>query len=236
MKWNQVHKFWFALVACAPLVTSCASTQYKAALDEREQENRALREERSKIKGDMRDLQSQKDSLETALAEANARLLEEPQKQAGQSYGELDELGIGYGMRDGRMVISIPTEITFPSGKAELSNEGKKALKAVAKTLRDNYPAGQYEYWIEGHTDSDPIVKSKFASNRELSLARAMAVLHYMVDDANMPDQQCAVAGWGPHRPVAANDTKTHKAKNRRVEIVVEKAGGTEIKEASSGK
>src|SRR5688572_24055833 len=207
-----------ALIAALALsaFASCTSPQMKAALDEREQDNRALREERSSLKGQNRDLSSQNASLETALAEANARLLEEPTRQEGQRFGELDEAGVGYGIRDGRMVISIPQELTFASGKSDLSNDGRKALKAVAKTLQENY--ADAEYWIEGHTDNDPIVKSKFASNRDLSIARAMAVLHYLVDDAGMADGQCVVAAWGPYRPVASNDTKANKSKNRRVE------------------
>jgi chemotaxis protein MotB len=217
----KIHRTnWLALLALAPLAASCASTQYQAALDEREQENRRLREERASLKLANRDLASQRESLETALAEANARLLAEPERAPGQSFGELDQAGIGYGMRDGRMVISIPQELTFASGKADLSPAGRKALAAVARTLSQSYPEG--EYWIEGHTDNDPIVKSSFASNRDLSLGRAMAVLRYLVDDAGVPDGQCVVAGWGPYRPVAPNDGKANKAKNRRVEIVVE--------------
>lgn len=231
MKSFRSVPWWLACLALAPIFTGCAAQQYKAVADEREQENRALREERARIKGEIRDLQAQKDSLETALADANARLLEQPQKGEGQNYDELDQLGIGYGIRDGRMVITIPTEITFASGRADLSADGKRALKAVAKTLSRDYPAGEFEYWIEGHTDTDPIQKSKFASNRDLSLARAMAVLRGLVDDCGVPDQSCAVAGWGPHRPVATNDSRSNKAKNRRVELVVEKAGGRPVQQ-----
>ncbi len=223
--------FVLASLLLAPMFASCAAQQYKAVADEREQENRALREERSRIKGEIRDLSAEKASLETQLAEANARLLQQPEPAAGQSYAELDQLGVGYGMRDGRMVISIPTEISFPSGRAELSADGKRALKSVAKTLKQDYPVGRFEYWIEGHTDSDPIQKSKFGSNRELSLARAMAVLRCLVDEADIPDNACVVSGWGPHRPVAANDSRSNKAKNRRVEIVVEQAAGTPIQQ-----
>ena len=209
-----------ALLACGVLSAGCASSQYRAALDEKDADNKELREERSNLKGEVRDVNAQKDSLETALAEANARLLETPQKTAGEDHPELDKVGVGYGMRDGRLVLSIPSEISFPAGKAELSKDGQKALAAVAKLLKEKH--AEAEYWIEGHTDSDPIVKSKYSSNRELSLARAMAVLHYMVDDANVADGRCVIAGWGPYRPVAGNDTKANKAKNRRVEIIVE--------------
>ena len=212
-----------ALLALAtPLFSGCASNaQYREILDEREAENRALREERTQLKNELRNLRFQNDSLETALTEANARLLQAPEPlPASQSFPELDELGIGYGTRDGRMVISIPTEITFGSGKATLSEGGMSALTVVARTLIDEYPAAQY--WIEGHTDNDPIKKSKFATNRDLSLARAMAVLHYLVGETGVPDGQCVVAGWGEYRPLVPNDSKGNKSTNRRVEIVVE--------------
>ncbi len=206
-------------LSLAPLATGCTSTQYQAALDEREQDNRALREERTQLKGEMRDLRFQKDSLETALAEANARLLQVPDASAVAGDPELDALGVSHGLRDGNMVYTVPTEVTFASGKADLSSGGKRALQAVADRLLRDYP--ENEYWVEGHTDSDPIKKSDFDSNRELSLARAMAVLHFLVEDAGVHDGQCVVAGWGEYRPVASNDSAANKARNRRVEIIV---------------
>jgi chemotaxis protein MotB len=212
-----------AVLAAAPLAGGCASTQYQAALDEREAENKSLREERTGLKGQLRDARYQNESLEAALADANARLLAEPDTTAVQTDRELEEAGIGVGMRDGNIVYTVPDAITFASGKADLSSRGKDALKLVASRLASEYPSE--DYWIGGHTDSDPIVKSKFASNRDLSLARAMAVLRYMVDDAGVKDGQCAVVGFGEYRPLAANDSTTSKAKNRRVEITVVKAG-----------
>ncbi len=220
---NWIGKMGWAALAL-PLVASCQTgSQYQSVLNEREAENRALREERTALKNQMRDLRYQKESLETALAEANARLLEEPVPAPARTFPELDELGIGYGTRDGRMVISIPSKITFGSGKASLSEGGKDALTVVARTLLDEYPSR--EYWIEGHTDNDPIKKSKFSTNRDLSLARAMAVLHYLVEATGVPDGQCVVAGWGEYRPLSANDSPEGKARNRRVEIVVGGAG-----------
>jgi chemotaxis protein MotB len=198
----------------------CASElAYRQAIADRDAEIKALREERTAVKNSNRDLSQHNKVLDSALAEANARLLSEPTRESGQSLPELDDAGIGYGMRDGNLVISIPSEITFDSGKADLAAGGKQALAAVAKTLKEQHPEG--EYWVEGHTDSDPIAKSKFPTNRDLSLARAMAVLHYLVEGAGIPDGQCVVAGWGEYRPVAQNDSAKNKSKNRRVEIVV---------------
>jgi outer membrane protein OmpA-like peptidoglycan-associated protein len=118
---------------------------------------------------------------------------------AETKFPELDQMGISYGMRDGNMVISIPSSITFPSGQATLSSEGHKALKQVASTLKKQYPGAKYE--IEGHTDADPIKKSKFTSNRELSIARAMAVLTYLVEDCAIKDETVRRRGVRAVRP-----------------------------------
>lgn len=206
-------------LAFAPFMASCASSQYQAALDEREAENRALREERTALKGDLRSLQEANAALESALQEANARLLTTPDESTFARDRELEDYGISVGTRDGNVVYTVPSEITFASGKADLSAGGKKALGAVANRLQRDYPG--HEYWVEGHTDSDPIKKSKFASNRDLSLSRAMAVLRYLVDEADMKDGQFVVAGWGEYRPVASNASNADKARNRRVEIIV---------------
>jgi len=206
-------------LALAPFTASCASSQYQAALDEREAENRALREERTSLKGEMSGLREANAALETALADANARLLATPDQSSFARDDELDRYGIDVGMRDGNVVYTVPSEITFGSGKAELSAGGKQALSAVARRLQSDYPDN--EYWVEGHTDSDPIKKSKFASNRDLSLARAMAVLRHLVDDQALKDGQFVVAGWGEYRPVASNSSASDKARNRRVEIIV---------------
>jgi chemotaxis protein MotB len=119
------------------------------------------------------------------------------------------------------MVISVPSTVTFAAGQATLSDEGRKALKKVASTLKKEYPSMKYS--IEGHTDADPIKKSKFNSNRELSVMRAMAVLEFLVSECEIADQKCVVAGHGQYDPVAGNDKDASKAKNRRVEIVVMK-------------
>lgn len=206
-----------SLLACLGLLGSCASQKQ---LQDYENEILALRQERTDLKKELRSKELQLDNYEIRLAEANAQLLDRPE---APDFPELDALGIDYGQRGGNMVISVPSEITFASGKADLSKGGKSALQTVAGTLTREYPDGLY--WIEGHTDTDPISKSKFESNRQLSVLRAMAVLHFLVEECSVPDEQCVVAGHGEYAPVAENDSKTGKARNRRVEIVVHAAG-----------
>lgn len=197
-------------------LVGCASQK---TLMQYQDEVRALREERTQLKKENKELRAQNEAYEISLAEASVKPGAVPATVADNP--ELDALGIDYTTRGGNFVISIPSEITFPSGKAELTKKGQEALQVVARVLLADHKGGSY--WIEGHTDSDPIKKSKWESNRDLSVERAMAVLHYLVEDAGVPDDQCVVAGHGQYQPLASNDDSGGKARNRRVEIVVHK-------------
>lgn len=202
----------------APMFLFFASCASQKTLVQYQDEVRALREERTQLKKENKELRAQNEAYEISLVEASVK----PGAPATVADNpELDALGIDYTTRGGNFVISIPSEITFPSGKAELTKKGQEALQAVARVLLANHKGGRY--WIEGHTDSDPIKKSKWESNRDLSVERAMAVLHYLVEESGLPDEQCVVAGHGQYQPIAGNDDKGGKARNRRVEIVVHK-------------
>jgi chemotaxis protein MotB len=181
-------------------------------------ELRMLREEKTQLKKENRDLRAQTEAYETSLADASVKPIA---PAVVTDNPEFDALGIDYGTRGGDVVISIPSEITFSSGKADLTKKGNEALEAVARVLMSKHRDGRF--WIEGHTDSDPIKKSKWESNRDLSVERAMAVLHYLVEDCGVPDDQCVVVGHGQYQPVAGNNDNSGKARNRRVEIVVRK-------------
>ena len=202
-----------AALPCLLLAGGCASQK---TLKQYQDEVRALREERTQLKKENRDLRAQNESYETALAEASVKASAPPTVRDNP---DLDEQGITYGYRDGNFYLSIPAEVTFPSGKAELTKQGKEALQTVAKVLLAEHKTGKY--WIEGYTDSDPIKKSGWESNRDLSVARAMTVLHYLVEDCEVQDEQCVVAGHGQYDPITANEDSAGKARNRRVEIVV---------------
>jgi len=212
---TQTRTFRAALAALPILLLAggCASQK---TLKQYQDEVRALREERTQLKKENRDLRAQNESYETALAEASTPVSKPP---AVSDNPTLDEQGITYGYRDGNFYISIPAEINFSSGKADLTKKGKEALAAVAKVLLSEHKSGKY--WIEGHTDTDPIKKSGWESNRDLSVARAMTVLHFLVEECEVQDEQCVVAGHGQYDPITANADSAGKARNRRVEIVV---------------
>ncbi|MEX1024269.1 MAG: OmpA family protein [Planctomycetota bacterium] len=195
--------------------TSCASPK---VLKEYKDEIRDLREERVSLKKRNRDLQLQLDEAEIRIANASASVPAEVfdiPVATGFDFTGVDVRSTS----GGDLVVSISNEVTFSSGKATLTQNGKNTLRSVARELVADH--GGREYWIEGHTDTDPIRKSSWANNRELSYARASAVHAFLVEECGVPDDQCRVVAAGQYDPVADNNSATGKSANRRVQIVV---------------
>ena len=120
---------------------------------------------------------------------------------------------------DGDVVrIRMESSQLFNSGKAELKPEVHETLDRIAQVLRSDY--GGHLVGIEGHTDSDPITKSKWKNNHELSVARSVAVFEAL-KKRGVSESQLFVAGYGPNHPVTPSGSKQSKSRNRRVEIVV---------------
>lgn len=117
-------------------------------------------------------------------------------------------------------VITIPGEILFESGQADLRWSAKQALVQVAENIRRWI--GDDDSWelrIEGHTDNVPIFTSKYASNWELSTARALRIVRFFMVNNFFPPEQMQAMGYGEFKPLVPNTSPTNKALNRRVEI-----------------
>ncbi|MFC1594414.1 flagellar motor protein MotB, partial [Candidatus Omnitrophota bacterium] len=74
---------------------------------------------------------------------------------------------------------------------------------------------------VEGHTDNVPIRYSGWLSNWELSSARALSVLHFLIDEGGINPERLSANGYGEFHPVVSNDTPEGQQQNRRVEIVI---------------
>ena len=116
----------------------------------------------------------------------------------------------------------LQSELLFASGTAELGEQGKKQLQQVAKVLLDLIPSIpedlQWILRVDGHTDKLPIRSAKFASNWELSMARAVSVVRYLADQG-IPEQRMAAAGFSKFHPIDPADNEEAYRKNRRIEI-----------------
>jgi chemotaxis protein MotB len=191
----------------------------------------ALKARLEKLGQNVDKLTSEKGALAKTLDDAKERLEElRKQKLAAEARAAtfrnlmqklrsmIDAGQLKVVIRDGRMLIQLPNDVLFDSGKTAIKADGQKALAMVAQVLST---IGDRHFLVAGHTDNVPIHSSRFASNWELSTQRAVEVTKYLIQNGMKPEV-LAAAGYGEFDPVAANDTPEHKAQNRRIEIVLE--------------
>ncbi len=119
--------------------------------------------------------------------------------------------------RKGRLVVKLSSAILFDSGKTTLKTEGETALSKLVPALKS---VGKREFLVAGHTDNVPIKTARFKSNWELSTARAVTVVKFLVE-SGYPANQIGAAGFGENDPVADNKNPAGQAKNRRIEIIL---------------
>lgn len=153
--------------------------------------------------------------LSKQLSELNQtkQLLEERLKQ------EITDKQVSLAMAEKGLVISFVADVLFDSGKAKIKPQVYSTLDKVTRILVENVP--ENNIGIEGHTDNEPIKYSGWKSNWELSTARALSILHYLIDEKGISPLRVSAIGYGEYRPVASNATKEGRQLNRRVEIVI---------------
>ena len=115
------------------------------------------------------------------------------------------------------LVISIREAGAFAVGSADLSIVVETIIAEVSRAVIDV----QNLVRVEGHTDNVPISTTRFASNWELSTARATVVVAFLVEGLGMNPRRLSAAGYGEFRPQVPNDTVANRARNRRVDIVI---------------
>lgn len=113
--------------------------------------------------------------------------------------------------------LTLDDRLLFSSGSARLTDRGKAMLDRVAQVIKPL----QRRVRIEGHTDNRPISNNIYSNNWELSTARAVSVVKYMIHQQGMGPHLFSAAGYGDSRPRVVNDTEINMSKNRRVEIIL---------------
>ena len=187
----------------------------------------SLREEKVLMTQRIEELQGENEGLDSKYAtseEENARLIEEKNRleDAQRSMEErLKGTGVSVKIKEGHISVVLPSSVLFNSGQTKLKKTATSSLSKVCRILEKDFPTEIIR--IEGHTDSDPIKRTKklYKTNWELSAARAATVLHYLIDNCHLDPTHLYLAGFGEFQPVAGNKNKKDKKKNRRVEIVV---------------
>lgn len=159
------------------------------------------------------DLQKAKEALEEENLQNNEELAERIEEAVDES-NMSDQIDVTFTSQ--YVQLSMKGALLFDSGKAELREESTKVLDKVGVIL-ERYSDGLIE--IEGHTDNVPINSSRFASNEELSDARALSVFYYLQETTALDPVTMKHSGMGERVPIADNSTEEGRSKNRRVEI-----------------
>jgi chemotaxis protein MotB len=220
-----------ALAACVP------QGKYDAAVKDASDAHSALSDDQKKLAA----AQAQVAQLQTVLAactgkplppdhsaELTAQLEDlRKQKQAAEARAALfndfvakfkkmiDAGRVHISVRRGRIVLSLHNDVLFDEGKTDLKPEGKAALAEIAQALKT---VSARSFQVAGHTDNLPIKNKDFASNWELSTARAVVVVKFLAQQGVTPSALSA-AGYGEFDAVAANADASGRSKNRRIEI-----------------
>jgi len=215
---RATNKKTIALLTCFVLFTllpGCTNWEKK---------HQALSVEHENLKGLLERERSEKGMLADQVTQGQQtieelqRQIEEQKKTPAEASGFGEGYDVAFDPSAGTITVTLPNSILFDSGKASLKQATSTELDHIRSVLRQKYAGKPID--VIGHTDSDPIKKSEWKDNWELSAQRALTVARYLIQ-RGVPEDKIRAVGCGESRPIASNANASGKAKNRRVEIVV---------------
>lgn len=128
------------------------------------------------------------------------------------------KLPTGWTVKDGKVMTSLSEKVLFDPGKNKLKSSAGPTLKRIISEIRANFPG--HDIYVVGHTDSDPIRRSGWQDNLQLSVERSAAVTRFMTSNG-LDAKRVVTSGCGQYRPVSSNSSAAGKQSNRRVEFWV---------------
>jgi chemotaxis protein MotB len=152
------------------------------------------------------DLEKEKDT-----ARQNAKKLEDEMRS------DLESKDVTISKLQGKLTVNILDRVMFDSGDAVVKGDGESVLRKIAAILAEH---PDLKIHVIGHTDNVPI-RTRYASNWELSTARALAAVHFLTEKAGVAPSRVGAVGYGEFRPIADNSTPEGRAKNRRIAVTI---------------
>jgi len=184
----------------------------ESAADELDEKERLLNDNQETLAEQQARLQQLQDMIDRQRAATEALR----QKMAG-ALGNFSSDQLQVSTKNGKVYVSLAEKLLFPSGSAEVNEDGKKALAQLAAALNENKDINVN---IEGHTDTVPI-RIKFPDNWALSVARSTAIVRMLTEDYQVDPVRVTASGRSQYEPVADNTTEEGRAANRRTEIIL---------------
>lgn len=193
----------------------------KAEYERLQQEGSQCAPERAKAKEQIQELEKKLERLTGSYTDEK--------KRADQLHEKLEKALVAFQAKEKILlsriedttVVTAANSVMFSSGSAVLTQQAKTTLDTIMAVVREDPTR---EIRIEGHTDNTPIAaayRHRYRSNWELSLSRALSVLHFLRKTYQVKPSRLAAIGYGEFRPVAENSTQEGRAANRRVVISI---------------
>lgn len=213
----------FILVLAGLFLLPSCTARYQQMLRDRDMKIKELNAQNAELSAANQELDGRYKGASARVASLEEKL--KARKPSGSS--DLEDLKKALGkdvdvdLRGNRLSLGINNRVTFASGSRTLKSSAHSVLRRVAQVLQEKFPGRRVV--IEGHTDTDPIRKTKnlFRDNKHLAFERADAVANYLIKSCNVPASRVVVASYGQWAPLASGSSKSAKERNRRVEIVV---------------
>lgn len=136
---------------------------------------------------------------------------------------QLTKFGLKVVVRKNRILIQLPGDVLFESGRETLQEDGEDILLKVAAVIRGDDGLSKRDFQVAGHTDNRPYRMGLFKDNWGLSVMRAREVLAFLIHpkEGKLDANRWSAAGYGDTDPIATNDTPEGRQANRRCELVV---------------
>jgi chemotaxis protein MotB len=189
------------------------SSELQGRIDELTREQEELQRQKEQTESDLLSYKAKCEALERSRSASRSVSPSAPAVTPVPA----DPQGMDIRKRGNDTVINLPSDVFFASGSATLNAGGERTMARVADYIKKHHSGGMIR--VEGHSDSDPIrkTKSKFHCNWELSFERAHAVVHHLVEKGHVDPHRVVCEAFAENQPQSPND----KSKNRRVEIVL---------------
>ncbi|MEO7678255.1 MAG: flagellar motor protein MotB, partial [Verrucomicrobiota bacterium] len=211
------------LIALSAWLWSSSKTNLRALESARVKLDEAARNVANAHERDLEN-QHQVENLEEQLANLEQERENVTQRAKGledEMRADLESKDVTISKLQGKLTVNILDRIMFDSGEAVLKPGGEEVMKKIASLLKDH---PELKIHVIGHTDNIQIrsqAHSRFASNWELSTARALAALHFLTEKSGLDPRRVGAVGYGEFRPIADNATSDGRAKNRRIAILI---------------
>ena len=192
--------------------------QSESALKERITENEGLLKKIAERENELADRMARVEELEGLIARQKQAMRNLKERLSGALLN-FEDKGLTVEARDGKVYVSMENKLLFKSGSWTVEAAGQNAIKSLAGVLAEN---PDIAILIEGHTDNVPYRgKGPLKGNWDLSTKRATAIVNQLLENPDILPQNLTAAGRGEYLPIAPNSTRSGRAANRRIEVVL---------------